>query len=166
MPKTLPSLLLIAACLFLPAAATAPIKRLPKVGILPTAPCELYTAEVGAKVFTDRDAIIESIAPQIARLNAVRTPWQNAKVELDSRAPVQLLLGIFHSDNPDFARPPSPVPTITNAATVSGMPPIDIYLSPFEKGKRILPTKGTYLILGVIPAGVAITAYDAKGGAK
>jgi hypothetical protein len=147
--------------------ATAPtIKRLPKVGILPTAPCELYTVEVGAKVLTESDAKIESLAPEIRGLNGVRIPSRNARVELDSRAPVQLLVGIFRGQAGEYQPAPAKGPAIQHAATITGLPPLDVYLVDFERGKRVLTFPGTCVILGVIPAGVVIEPHDAKGGTR
>ena len=147
-----------------PASLPPTGKRLPKVGILPTAPSELFTAQIGAKVFTDGDAAIVSIAPQIARLNGVRISSRDPRVELDSRAPVQLLVGIFRGDSADLAKPPATSPAIENAAVISGMPPLDLYPIAYDKGKRVLPLHGTYVILGIIPAGVTITPTTPKAG--
>jgi hypothetical protein len=147
-----------------PVPATAPVERLPRVGILPTAPSELFTVQVGEKVFADRDAVIQSIALEVAGLLGVRFTARDAKVELETRAPVQLLIGCFRSDNPEFAKPPGATPAIKNAATITNMPPVDIYVIPFEKGKRLVPLQGTYVILGVIPGGITITSRDANGG--
>ncbi len=59
----------------------------PKVGILPTtAGTELYTVQVGAKVFTDSDAVIQSLAPELVGLNGIRVAKAGGKLECDSRA--------------------------------------------------------------------------------
>ena len=54
------------------------VKRLPKVGILPTAPCELFAVEVGANVFTGSETRIEALAPEMRGLNGVRVPQKDA----------------------------------------------------------------------------------------
>lgn len=141
--------------------ANAPrVTRLPKVGILPTAPCELFTVEAGAKVFTDGDATLESVSPEIRGLYGVRLPAKDAQVALESRAPVQLLVGYFRGQRPEGA-PAATGPVIRNAATVRGQP-VDLYLLAYERGKRTLSFPGTSMILGVIPAGVTIPPHDAE----
>lgn len=159
---------ILVACLSLAAAlygaaatspATAPrITRLPKVGILPTAPCELFTVEVGAKVFVDGDATLESVAPELRGLNGVRLLMKGGNVTLDSRAPVQLLLA---AAPPTASAPAGPV--LRNAATVRGQPPLDVTLLPFDKGKRTLTLPGGCIILGVIPAGVELPPHGMGG---
>jgi hypothetical protein len=140
--------------------------RLPKVGILPGAPAELFTVEVGAKAFVDRDATLVSVAPELRGLNGVRMRSSDTKVDLDSRAPVQLLVGIFRGEQAGYARAPAgKTPVLTNGAIVTGMPAIDVYAVDYEKGKRAVSLGGACIVLGVIPAGVAIEPHDAGGGA-
>jgi hypothetical protein len=166
-----------------PAAQKEVVKRLPKVGINPlTKGVELYPVQVGSKVFMDKDAVIESIAPELVGLNGVRFPIAlsapGGKLELESRAPVQLLIGYFRGEGKEWLKVPNTdvdaaaaatidsQAVIENAAKISGMPPVDVHLVKFEKGKRALDLhgSGTYVILGVIPADVKITPHDAKGG--
>jgi hypothetical protein len=137
--------------------------RLPKVGILPAAPAELFTVEVGAKVFCDRDAVIVSVAPELRGLNGVRLRAGDGKVDLDSRAPVQLLVGIFRGEGYAPA-PAGKSPVLKNGAVVAGMPAVDVYAVEYEKGKRAVSFGGACVVLGVIPAGVVIEPRDAGGG--
>jgi hypothetical protein len=146
---------------------TAPsVTSLPKVGILPTAPCKLFTAQVGATVLLQTDAKITSLAPELIGLSAIQIPQSGGPITLTSRAPVQLLIGYFHGPEPQFAPPPPATPAIKNAATITNMPPLDVYLINFKKGKTTLTFPGTCVILGVIPTAVTIPPHDAAGDQK
>jgi hypothetical protein len=145
---------------------TAPsVALLPKVGILPASPCKLFTAKVGATVFLQTDAKIMTLDPQLVGLNGVEIPPTGGPITLTSRAPVQLLIGFFHGPQSQFAPPPPGVPTIKNAATITAMPPLDVYLVDCKKGKTTLTFPGKCVILGVIPA-AAVPPHDAAGGEK
>lgn len=146
---------------------TAPfLTLLPKVGILPASPCKLFTAQVGATVLLQSDAKITSLDPQIVGLNGIEIPPTGGPVTLTSRAPVQLLIGFFHGPQPQFAPPPPGSPAIKNAATITAMPPLDVYLVDCKKGKTTLTFPGACVILGVIPAAVPLPPHDAAGGEK
>ena len=161
--------LLVCTCLALADSTptTAPsVTLLPKVGILPASPCELFTVQIGATVLLQTDARITSLDPQIAGLNGIEIPANGGLVALTSRAPVQLLIGFFHGPQPQFAPPPPGPPAIKNAATINGLPPLDVYLVDCKKGKSTLTFPGTFVILGVIPAGVTIPPHDPAGDEK
>jgi hypothetical protein len=84
------------------------------------------------------------------------------KVTLESRAPVQLLVGTFRGSD----APPANGPVLRNAATIRGQPPLDVRLLPFEQGKRTLTFSSACVILGVIPAGVKLPPDNAKEGER
>ncbi len=166
-----PLFLLLLACTCATSAASTPttapsVTSLPKVGILPAAPCQLFTAQIGATALLQTDAKITSLDPQLVGLNGIEIPANGGPISLTSRAPVQLLIGFFHGPKPQFAPAPPTPPTIKNAATISGMPPLDVYLLDFKKGKTTLTFPGTCVILGVIPAATTIPPHDATGGQK
>jgi hypothetical protein len=143
-----------------------PAKGLPKVGIIAMPPAENFPVETGQKVFTDSDATIELVAPEMVGLNAVRFP-RGGRVILGTTADVQLLIGYFRAGSPEWAKPPeNQAPAIRNAARISGMPPVDIYLVRFSKNNykqgAAVEIQGTFAMLGVIPIDLKITSWDAK----
>jgi hypothetical protein len=145
-----------------------PARRLPKVGIIPMSPAENFPVEVGQKIFTDSDAVIESVTPEMVGLTAARFP-RGGKVSLGTTADVQLLIGYFRAEGTEWAKPPQDqTPVIQNAAKITGMPPVDIYLVRFSKNNyrqgAPLDIQGTFAMLGVIPIDMKITPWDAKGG--
>ena len=146
---------------------TAPsVTLLPKVGILPASPCKLFTAQIGATVFLQTNAKIMTLDPQIVGLNGIEIPPTGGPITLTSRAPVQLLIGFFHGPQPQFAPPPPGSPAIKNAATITAMPPLDVYLVNCKKGKTTLTFPGSCVILGVIPAAVTLPPLNAAAGQK
>lgn len=145
-----------------------PARRLPKVGIIAVPPAEIFPVEVGQKIFTGSDATIESVAPEMVGLNAVRFT-RGGSVWLGTTADVQLLIGYFRAEGPEWASPPlGQTPVIRNAAKIFGMPPVDIYLIPFKRNNyrqgTPLEIRGTFAMLGVIPIDMELIPFDARGG--
>jgi hypothetical protein len=147
---------------------------------------ETYKVEIGAKVFTDRDFAIQSLAPELNGLTGIRFSHEAAKkgryepVEFEVSEPVQVLVGYFKSDQKGWLQVPEletaaqadergGVDTvIENAAAISGCPGVDVHAFRFDAGKQKLELigKGSFVILGVVPQSVQLNRRDAHRGTK
>ena len=157
----------------------------------PTAPFKListnaqtYKVEVGAKVFTDRNFAIESLAPELNGLIGIRFSHEGAKkgryapIEFEVAQPVQVLVGYFKSNQKGWLQVPQLEfaaqaderggvdSVIENAATISGCPNIDIHAFRFDAGRQKLEMigKGSFVILGMVPQSVELKHRDAHRG--
>jgi hypothetical protein len=144
-----------------------PVRGLPKVGIIAIPPAENFPVEIGQKVFTDSDATIEWVAPEMVGLSATRFP-RGGRVILGTTADVQLLIGYFRAEGSEWAKPAKGrTPLIQNAARITGMPSVDIYLIRFSKNSykqgAAVDIPGAFAMLGVIPIDVKIMPWDARG---
>jgi hypothetical protein len=142
---------------------------------------ETYKIEAGAKVFTDRDFAIQSLAPELNGLTGIRFSHDAAKkgrrqpIEFEAAEPVEVLVGYFKSDQKEWLQVPQlevaaqadergGVDTvIENAATISGCPGVDIHAFRFDAGRQKLELigKGSFVILGVVPQSTTLTPRDA-----
>ena len=145
---------------------------------------ETYRVEAGAKVFSDRNFAIQSLAPELNGLTGIRFSHESAKkgryqpVEFETTEPVQVLVGYFKSDQKGWLQVPQlefaaqadergGVDTvIENAVTISDCPAVDVHAFRFEAGRQKLELigKGSFVILGVVPQSVPLTARDAHRG--
>jgi hypothetical protein len=135
---------------------------------------ETYRVGVGAKVFTDRNFEIESLAPELNGLTGIRFSHNAAKkghyqpVEIGASEPVQVLVGYFSSSQKIWLQAPQletdaraddrgGVETvIQNAAAISGCPNVDIHAFRYGAGRQKLEFagKGSFVILGIVPQSV------------
>jgi hypothetical protein len=136
---------------------------------------ETYKIEVGAKVFTDRNFTIQSLAPQLKELTGIRFSHEIAKkgmppIEFEVSEPVYVLAGYFDSDQKAWL----PVPklefaaqaderggvdtVIENAAAISSCPNVNVHAFRFDAGRQKLELigKGSFVILGVVPQTVKL----------
>jgi len=145
---------------------------------------ETYKVETGARVFTDRDFAIQSLAPELNGLTGIRFSHDAAKkgrrppIEFEAAEPVEVLVGYFKSDQKEWLQVPQlevaaqadergGVDTvIENAAAISGCPGVDIHAFRFDAGRQKLELigKGSYVILGVVPQSTALIPRDAHRG--
>ncbi len=126
--------------------------------------------EVGAKVFTDRNFTIQSLAPQLNGLTGIRFSHETAKrglapVEFEVAEPVQVLVGYFDSPQKAWLQVPKlefaaqadergGVDTLLeHAAAVSSCPEVNVHAFRFDAGQQKLELigKGSFLILGIVP---------------
>lgn len=160
-----------------PAAASSTITALPSAPVeFPDKAVETYTLERGAKAFSDRDAEIELIAPELQGLKGVRIPFDRYKpITFEAREPVQVLLGYFQSDDKQFLQSPKletdaradehggSEPILRNAAKLKSLPPVNVHVMNFPKGRHTLDVHGSgaFLLLGMVPQSAKITPRDA-----
>jgi hypothetical protein len=85
-----------------PEADESKIERLPKGRIrIVSGNAETYEVQVGAIVFTDRPAVIQSLAPELAGINGIRFSHEAAArgelgaIEFEAEEGVQVLVGYF-----------------------------------------------------------------------
>jgi hypothetical protein len=146
---------------------------------------ETYPVGVGAKVFTDRNFKIQSVAPELLGLTGIRFSHEAAKkgklgpIEFDASEPVRILVGYFNNPQKGWLQVPQlenaaqadergGVDTVLgNAVTIEGCPSVDVHAFLYEAGRQKLELigKGSFLILGVVPATVELTPRDAGRGA-
>ncbi|HEY1661637.1 MAG TPA: hypothetical protein VGI03_04400 [Verrucomicrobiae bacterium] len=147
---------------------------------------ETYAVGIGAKVFTDRDFMIQSLAPELNGLTGIRFSQNDAKkgkdkpVEFEVDEPVYVLVGYFNSDAKGWLQVPQLETAaqaderggvdavIDNAATISDCPNVNIHAFRFDAGKQTLEMigKGSFVVLGVIPQTIVLQERDAHRGTK
>jgi hypothetical protein len=145
---------------------------------------ETYKVEVGAKVFTDRNFAIQSLAPELNGLTGIRFSHEAAKkgryqpIEFDVAEPVQVLVGYFKSSQKGWLQVPQLEfaaqaderggvdVVIENAAAIADCPAVDVHAFRFDAGRQKLEFigKGSFVILGVVPQSVQLNARDAHRG--
>jgi len=136
---------------------------------------EIYEIEAGAKVFTDRNLTIQSLAPQLKGLIGIRFSHELAKkglppVEFEANEPVYVLVGYFDSEQKAWLHVPKledaaqadergGVDTLLeNAVTISSCPKVNLHAFRFEAGRQKLELigKGSFVILGIVPQTVKL----------
>ena len=136
---------------------------------------EIYKIETGAKVFTDRNFVIQSLAPELNGLTGIRFSHEAAKaglppLEFEAGEPVFVLVGYFDSDKKAWLQVPKlefaaqadergGVDTVLeNAAAISTCPNVNMHAFRFDAGKQKLELigKGSFVILGVVPQSVKL----------
>jgi hypothetical protein len=147
---------------------------------------EIYQVAVGAHAFSDRDFEIQALAPELNGLTGIRFSHNNAKkgrlgsIEFEASVPVEVLVGYFNSSDRTWLQVPQlendatadergGVDTILqNAVTISGCPNVDIHAFRFDAGPQKLefPTRGSFVILGIVPQSESLEKRDAHLGMK
>jgi len=142
---------------------------------------QTYQIKVGERPFADRNYAILQMAEVLDGLVGIRFSHDAGKegrlapVRLEAARPVKILVGYFDEDRDIWARPPDPEidaeaarhgsagPVIRNALQIEGCPAVHVYVFSFEAGSITFDPhcKGSYLILGVIPADTELPSYDA-----
>jgi len=144
---------------------------------------ESYLVEVGARVFTDRNFTIQSLAPELKGLTGVRFSHGAAKngldpIEFESSEPVYILVGYFDSNQKAWLQVPKlefaaqadergGVDTlIENAATIISCPTVNVHAFRFDAGRQKMELigKGSFIILGVVPQSIQLNKRNAHGG--
>jgi len=169
------------------AVAPANVKPwLPAAFKLISTNAETYQVAVGAHVFADRDFEIQTLAPELSGLMGIRFSHNGAKkghlgsIEFEASVPVEVLVGYFNSNDHTWLQVPQLENDATaderggvdailqNAVTVSGCPNVDIHAFRFDAGPQKLefPTRGSFVILGVVPQSESHEKRDAHLGMK
>lgn len=137
-----------------------------------TAGMETYKVGKGSKVFVDREYEIGENARELDGLTGIRFAHGEAKkgkamvVEIEVPEPCRVLIGYFKSKDPAWLQVPDLEHVahaddrggydvlIPEAIAIDGLPLVDIHAFRYEAGRRKIEMigKGSYVILGVIPA--------------
>ena len=145
---------------------------------------ETYEVQVGAGVFTDRQWVIQSLAPELQTLMGMRFSHESAvagkyqPIEFEAVEPVRVLIGFVKGDPGTWLKPADletdayaddrggAEPIVVNAAAITGLPPVDVHAFSFDKGQNRLEMKGkgSFVVLGVVPATAALPRRDANRG--
>lgn len=131
---------------------------------------ERYTIKVGARVFTDRPAYMQSVATPLDGLKGIRFSDAAAAnrtlgpIEFSTPTAVRVLIGYVMQDDHHWRKPPnsetdamaaemgSTEPLLLDAAKITGLSRINVYELSFGPGKHQLDPRGygSYLVLGVV----------------
>lgn len=159
------------------------IKPWPAAGFkLLTPGVETYQVGIGAKVFTDRDYALNDVAPHLLGLTGMRFAHGHAKkggeikIDFEVNQPVKVLVGYFASDAKEWLQVPALEhvahandrggidPVLDDAAEIGDgkikLPKVNVHAFRYDKGRHTLEMigRGSYLILGVVPADAASRA--------
>ena len=145
---------------------------------------EAYVVKQGARPFTDRDYAIHAVAPELRGLTGIRFEHTLAKdgklppIVLQSKEPVTVLVGYVKANRPFWRKVPdletdasavdqyTSEPILQNAASIDGLPPIDVYGVKFPAGRQTLALRGqgSFVVLGIVPQSVKLPKRDAALG--
>jgi len=115
-----------------------------------------------AHVFSGSKHNIVGLAPELKGLRGIELPLNaykngtNAPLKLKFKENAQLLIGVFQDANNKEYLQPNQIKNaklvLENGATITGLPPVNVYAIAFAKGTQtILPNaKGLFAILGVV----------------
>jgi hypothetical protein len=129
----------------------------PVVPTLSSSNGEVFEIQPGAKLFTDSDAVIDQVAPELKGLTGIRisreaTQQQGVSLHFHLPEPAQILVGFYRGNKKDrSAKPPADEwnPTYRNGVLSSGTPPITVWVHALPKGDNDLDFgKGAYVVLG------------------
>lgn len=145
---------------------------------------EAYEVQVGAGVFTDRQWVIQSLAPELQTLMGIRFSHESAAagkyqpVEFEAAEPVRVLIGYVKGDPETWLKPADletdayaddrggAEPILVNAAAITGLPPVDVHAFSYDKGRHRLEVKGngSFVVLGVVHGNAPLPRRDANRG--
>jgi hypothetical protein len=126
---------------------------------------EVFTVAKGASLYSDAEAPIASVAPELEGLKGIRVSTkQETPIHFRLDAPAQILVGFFKSSSrrqvnvsPDTEQWNILLP---NAVTEAKGLPISVWAKPLPAGENDLDLgKGAYVVLGFIPEDVHVTPH-------
>jgi len=135
---------------------------------------ETYTVEIGAKVFTDQNFVINDVAPYLIGLIGIRFSRLAANTEvisidLEVSQPLKVLVGYFQAKDKCWLQVPAlehvshandrggHAAILEDVVDISvgcnGLPKVNLHAFRYKAGKQTLEMIGTgsYVILGVVP---------------
>ncbi|MGB6546772.1 MAG: hypothetical protein WBE97_14230, partial [Candidatus Acidiferrales bacterium] len=123
---------------------------------------ETFSVQPGAKLFTDGDAAITDVAPELAGLTGIRISQAEARkdsvtLQVDLDQPAQSLVGFFklasESHPPANPQPDAWQLQMLSGVTASKLPDLTIWSRPLPAGSDTIDIgRGPYVVLGFIPA--------------
>lgn len=166
------------------ASAQAPRHYRPLPAVRPTvltAGAEAFEVRPGARLFTDRDGRLATVAEELQGLEGIRFSDQRATsegmaVEFDLPEPAKILVGFLDGNPATCAKQPDWEwdAVLTDALAMGDLPKVTVCCHAFPAGNnRVDFGKGTYLILGFTkpsevlePRVVGATQPDRQEGRK
>ena len=145
---------------------------------------EAFTVKQGARVYTDRDYSIQSVAAELRGQTGIRFEHTLAKdnklppIIFESKEPVTVLVGYIKESQPFWRRVPdletdamaidqyTAEPALQNAAAIDSLPAIDVYGVKFPAGRQTLALRGegSFVILGIVRQSTPLPKRNAKLG--
>src|SRR5581483_11966924 len=140
--------------------------ELPEVGFtLQPGGGEVFTVAKGASLYSDADAPITSVVPELDGLKGIHvSTHQDTPIHFTLDKPAQILVGFFKSNSrkqvnvsPDTEQWNIVLPDAVSEA--KGLP-ITVWAKPLPAGENDLDLgKGSYVVLGFIPENTHITPH-------
>ncbi len=139
----------------------------------------LYPLSCGERIYSDRDFVIDSIAPELRDMTGIRLSYgkqreEGTLIRFRSEVPVKVLVGYFNGHSYSILDPPSLETDasandrgqadirIANAIRIPGLYPVNLNTYNFEPGKNTLRLgKGIALVLGFMDGNQEIPTHDA-----
>jgi hypothetical protein len=128
---------------------------------------EKYAVEMFAYPFAGSKSSVVKLASELNGLTGVRKNIsENASVSLRFSRPVYVLVGVFNSNDQKYYKINKNAGArlvISNAATLTSLPPVNVYALKFPKGRHDVLTanSGIATILGVISVDETLPPTDA-----
>ncbi len=141
--------------------------QLPQIGFqLQLGGGEAFTVAKGASLYSDQDAPITSVVPELDGLKGIRvSTHQETPIHFTLQKPAQILVGFFKSNSrkqvnvsPDTEQWNILLP---NAVSEAKGLPISVWAKPLPAGENDLDLgKGAYVVLGFIPEDTHVTPHE------
>ncbi|HTF64876.1 MAG TPA: hypothetical protein VK638_19540, partial [Edaphobacter sp.] len=141
-------------------------ERLPEIGFkLQPGAGEAFTVAKGASLYSNQEAPITSVAPELDGLHGIRVSTrQETPIRFTLDKPAQILVGFFKSESrkamnvsPDTEQWNIVLP---NAISQQKGLPIRVWAKPLPAGENDLDLgKGAYVVIGFIPETTHVTPH-------
>lgn len=113
---------------------------------------------------------IVKLAPELKGLTGIKFSTDQRRSEpliVRFKSSVKVVIGFFGSKENSYRPQPKAdklTPVITNALTIAGLPPVDVFVIDYPKGKNVIDPEGNglFVILGVLKADQVIQVTDAQ----
>ncbi|WP_427874191.1 hypothetical protein [Flavobacterium sp. MMS24-S5] len=125
-----------------------------------------------AHVFSGSKHNIVRLAPELQGLTGIELPLDkykngtNAPLQLKFKEQVQVLIGVFQEKNAEYLQADklqNAKLILENGATITGLPPVNVYVISFSKGTQTLNFgKGLFAVLGVVKASEKLEPRNAN----
>jgi hypothetical protein len=120
---------------------------------------QAFAVAPGTKIYSDNDAVMSGVAPELRGLTGIRIPLAAAvkdgvKIEVNLPEPAQELIGFFRSEKKNGAAAPPKdewEPILRNGIVAKGEAGFTVWSHALPAGRNILDFgKGGYVVLGFI----------------
>ncbi len=136
-----------------------------------TSGLETFTVQVGNTAFSDSEAVIKTLAPELEALQgiklslaATRAATAAPKIQFSCTKPVRVLVGYFQASGPEWRKPPEletdatagerggVEALLTHAVEFDSLPPLNVHAFDYPAGTHTLEVRGTgaFALLGIV----------------